>query len=49
VTPECKLATAMYLRVYPPGDTGSRNAFFPLKACTDKTYFLTIGRVRAGV
>jgi hypothetical protein len=49
VTPECKPATAMYLKVYPPDDTGARNAFFPLKACTNNTFYLTIGRVRAGV
>lgn len=48
VTPACKPVTAMYLKVFPPGDTGSRNAFFPLSACTDQTPYLTIGRVQAG-
>jgi hypothetical protein len=38
----------MYLKVYPPDDTASRNAFFPRKACTNKTCYLTIGRVRVG-
>lgn len=49
VTPQCKMATAMYLKVYPPGSTGSRNAFFPLRACTNKTYYLTTGRLQPGV
>lgn len=45
----CPRATATFLKVYPPDDTGSRSAFFPLPVCTNGTYDLTIGRVQAGV
>jgi Domain of unknown function (DUF4232) len=44
----CPRATATYLKVYPPDGTGARNAYFPLKVCTNRTYDLTIGRVQAG-
>lgn len=48
VTPACSPAAATYLKVYPPDDTSSRNAFFPVQACTDSTSYLTIGRVQPG-
>lgn len=44
----CPQATATYLRVYPPDDTGFRKAYFPLPVCTNNTEDLTIGRVQAG-
>jgi hypothetical protein len=49
VTPQCHPTTATFLKVYPPDDTGYRNAYFPLPACTNTTDYLTIGRVQAGV
>jgi len=48
VTPACKPANATYLKVYPPDDRGSRDAYFPAIACTDKTIYLMIGRVQPG-
>jgi hypothetical protein len=48
VTPVCKPATAMFLRVYPPDDTGARYAFFPQRVCTTKTTDLVVGRVQPG-
>jgi hypothetical protein len=48
VSPQCHPVTATFLKVYPPDDRGSRNAFFPLPACTDGTKYLTIGRVQPG-
>jgi Protein of unknown function (DUF4232) len=48
VSPGCKPETATFLKVYPPDDFGSRNAFFPLPVCTNNTYDLTIGRVQPG-
>jgi hypothetical protein len=49
VGPPCKPVTASYLKVFPPGDTSARHAFFALPVCTDKTPVLTIRRVQPGV
>ena len=44
----CPKATATFLKVYPPNDTGSRLAWFPLQVCTNKAVDLTIEVVQAG-
>ena len=48
VSPVCHPAAVTFLKVYPPGGTTARNAFFPLPACTGKTSYLTTGLVRPG-
>ena len=40
--------TAFYLRVYPPGGTTARQAFFPEPACPGKTADLVIERIAPG-
>lgn len=44
----CLPTVATYLKVYPPGSKGSKNASFPMAVCTTKTRDLTIGRVQQG-
>jgi len=48
VSPACKPALATHLKVYPPGDSGARDAFFAASVCTDKTKDLVIWRVQPG-
>lgn len=45
----CLPTVATYLKVYPPGNKGSKNAAFAMAVCTTKTSNLTIGRVQPGV
>jgi len=44
----CLPTVATYLKVYPPGNKGSKNASFPMAVCSTKTPDLTIGRVQQG-
>jgi hypothetical protein len=44
----CPHTAATFLKVYPPDDTGSRNAWFPLQVCTNNAVDLTIDAVQAG-
>jgi hypothetical protein len=48
-SPSCKPASAAFLQVIPPGDTGVRHAFFDLPSCAVKGYpYLQIQRVQSG-
>jgi hypothetical protein len=48
-SPECKATPAALLRVFPPGDTGARYAFFDLPSCTATGQgYLQIERVQQG-
>ena len=44
----CPKATATFLKVYPPDDTSSRLAWFPVPVCTSNAVDLTIDAVQAG-
>jgi len=48
VSKSCKPALATHLRVYPPDDTGARDAFFPVSVCTTNTADLVVWRVQPG-
>ena len=48
-SPECRATPAAFLRVFPPGDTGARYAFFSLPSCTATGQgYLQIERVQPG-
>jgi Protein of unknown function (DUF4232) len=49
VSKACKPALATHLRVYPPNDTGARDAFFPVSVCTTNTPDLVVWRVQPGI
>lgn len=47
---KCEPVTASRLKVYPPGDTGTRSAFYDLPACTVKgATYLSVETVQPGV
>jgi hypothetical protein len=49
-SPACRATPAALLRVFPPGDTGARYAFFDLPSCTVRGQdYLQIERVQPGV
>jgi hypothetical protein len=49
VDPTCKPKTATFLKVFAPGDSGAKHAYFPLSVCTTGPVDLTVERVQAGV
>lgn len=44
----CQPTAATFLKVYAPGTTGARHAYFPMSVCTTNVSMLTIGRVQSG-
>lgn len=50
VTASCKPRAASWLKVYVPGATGPKHAYFPLSVCTTiKPVDLTVWRFQAGI
>jgi Protein of unknown function (DUF4232) len=48
VSPECHQVNAAELKIYPPDQTSSTNAFWDLASCTTGPVYLAVGEIQPG-